>query len=437
MIKAVLDNHPRRFQLTNELHARPFAPAEAPGRVVMVAFKEPVNAAERDPEADRAHLLDLLDRHGAAHPPPGTNHFDADLGRFRVKWERHTEFVSYTLSESGESESLFAADLAEQFPPEWLAAAPGKVVAALEIEILRAESLEASIALLDGPLGREFSRESMVASRVLDGSGLAIGDFRIHEGGFSRFALIVHGAVGQRRIGRAVQRLIEIENYRILAMLALPIARDAARRLNEIDRELTGLIRLVASPDNAAPEQAILEQLTALSAEIEAMSASTAFRFGAARAYETIVHQRIAGLREERLLGRQLFAEFMQRRFDPAMRTVESTATRLSDLATRASRIADLLRTRVDVALEAHNQKLLASMDARADLQLRLQETVEGLSVVAISYYAVSLMGYVLAPLGKVVGLDKTVLMALAALPVILAVAWMVRRVRKRIAHRR
>ncbi|MCL5776023.1 DUF3422 domain-containing protein [Limibaculum sp. FT325] len=434
-MKSVLDNHPRRFALTNELHARPFTPTDAPGRVLMIAFKQTENAAERDPAADRAHLTALIDRHGAPHPAPDANHYFADLGRFRLKWERHTEFVSYTLFESGPAETLFAPALIEHLPSDWLAQAPGKVVAAVEIELLSVADFDAAVAALDGPLARAFSRESMVAARVLDGAGLAIGDFRIHEGGFTRFALVLHGEVGDRRIGRAVQRLIEIENYRILSMLALPIARDAARRLNQIDRELTDLIRLVASSDRSAPEQAILDQLTALSAEIEALSAATAFRFGAARAYEAIVHQRIENLREERLMGRQLFSEFMMRRYDPAMRTCHATAGRLADLATRASRIADLLRTRVDVAVESQNQKLLASMDARADMALRLQETVEGLSVVAISYYAVSLLGYILAPAAKLAGIDKTTLIAVAALPVIAAVAWSVRRVRKRITR--
>jgi uncharacterized membrane-anchored protein len=141
-------------------------------------------------------------------------------------------------------------------------------------------------------------------------------------------------------------------------------------------------------------------------------------------------------LREERLAGRQLFSEFMVRRFDPAMRTCHATERRLAELATRASRIAELLRTRVNVAVEAQNQELLESMDRRAALQLRLQETVEGLSVVAISYYAVSLAAYLLAPLAKGAGLDKSVLTAAAVIPVVGLVWWLVRRMRKRISGR-
>ncbi|MEO1457247.1 MAG: DUF3422 domain-containing protein [Pseudomonadota bacterium] len=439
MTERVLDNHPRRLELTDELHARPFMPMPCPGRSLTIAFKEESNAQERDPDGDRAHLRAFIDRHAGeqavAYPAPGANHLLADLGAFSMKWERHTEFVSYTLVEAGARDDVFSGSLMEHVPEDWLAAAPGRVVAAVEIEVLRAADLDAAVAMVNGPLGNVFGRESLVAARIMDNGALAVGDFRIHSGGFSRFAVIVHDEVGSRRIGRALQRLVEIENYRILSMLALPIARRISARLNEIDRELSALIAAVADREVQRSEKAILDDLTALSAEIEAMSASTAFRFGAARAYKSIVQERIAMLREDRLIGRQLFSEFMLRRYEPAMRTCKAAADRLSGLATRAARIASLLRTRVDVALEAQNQEVLRSMNERAYMQLRLQETVEGLSVVAISYYAVSLVGVILAPLGALAGLDKASLVAIVAVPVVLGVAWMVRRTRERITR--
>ena len=156
-----------------------------------------------------------------------------------------------------------------------------------------------------------------------------------------------------------------------------------------------------------------------------------AFRFGATWAYQAIVDQRIAVLREERFKGRQTFYEFMMRRYDPAMRTVRSTETRLTTLVDRARRAGELLRTKVDVERSAQNQALLESMDKRADLQLRLQKTVEGLSVVAISYYAVSLVGYLAYPLAEVVGMTKGALTALITLPVVGAVWYLVHRIRR------
>jgi uncharacterized membrane-anchored protein len=143
------------------------------------------------------------------------------------------------------------------------------------------------------------------------------------------------------------------------------------------------------------------------------------------------VDQRIAVLREERFKGRQTFYEFMMRRYDPAMRTVRSTETRLTTLVDRARRAGELLRTKVDVERSAQNQALLESMDKRADLQLRLQKTVEGLSVVAISYYAVSLVGYLAYPLVEFLGMTKGALTGLITLPVVGAVWYLVHRIRR------
>lgn len=439
MILGHLKDHPRRYELVNELHARPFQPVAVPGRVLYLAIKGGPEAAVRDPKGDFAHLVALLDRFGAAHPSPGASHHAADLGRFRLKWERHTEFVTYTLIEEGPapSDALFRHGLAGHLPAEWLEAAPGGAISAIEIELMAVPSRQEALALIDGPLGRSFDPESLVAADVIDRSAVVMGDFRVHEGGFSRFAVLVHGECGPRRLGRLVQRLTELATYQTMALLTLPVARGMSQRLTEIANRLADLIGQVADSEGTEPDQAILAELTALSAEIERMSARSSFRFGAAGAYSDLVTQRVESLREERVPGRQLFGEFTMRRFEPAMRTCRSVEGRLRRLAAQASRAAELLRTRVDVAVEAQNQKLLLSMDRRADLQLRLQETVEGLSVVAISYYAVSLAALFAAPFGERAGFSKETVAAVLVVPVVLIVWSLARRIRRRIEHAR
>lgn len=426
------NDHPARYGLTNELHARPFQPMDAPGRVMHIAFKQN-NAADRNPESDFQHLREFINRHGGPEPAGESNHYSYEFGRFRLKWERHTEFVAYTLYAKGEKTELFRRGLGEFFPTDWLESGPGRVVAAIDLELLVLSGGQSADDVIDNVIGPHFSEDSLVVSKVLDGRGFAVGDFRIHEGGFTRFAILATEPVGARRIGRAAQRLTEIETYRTLALLALPIARKTTTRLTQIERSLSAITEQVAgTPNGENIEMAsILERLSMLSSEIEAISATTAFRFSAARAYERIVHDRIEMIREERAPDRQMFREFMLRRFDPAMQTCHSVEKRIEDLARRASRIAQLLRTRVDVEMEAQNQRLLRSMDERSGLQLRLQKTVEGLSVVAISYYAVSLAGYVLAPFAKMAGMDKSTAVALAAVPIVAAVWIISHKVRK------
>ena len=177
--------------------------------------------------------------------------------------------------------------------------------------------------------------------------------------------------------------------------------------------------------------KSIMERLLRVASELENLRAKSSFRFGATSAYEAIVLDRIAAMREQRFMGRQTFQEFMTRRFDPAMRTVKSTEARLAELASRAARTGNLLRTRVDVERQSQNQALLARMDRRADLQLRLQHTVEGLSVVANSYYAVNLAVYLFYPLTELVGLSKGLTTALLTPAVVVAVWLMIRRIRQ------
>lgn len=421
-----ITDHPLRYAMSNELHARPFPKLAAPSRAAFLALKPASNAAGRDRAADRAHLINLLDRYGAAHPQPDATHYSGQIGKHLLKWESHTEFVTYTIFGDGNAAQPFDAATFQMFPEDWLAATPGtRVTSAL----IRVERLNGD----DGIIAKAyewFVPESVAISRVLDDELVVASDFRIDPAGHLRMAVFARNGTGERRIGRVVQRLCEIETYKSMAMLGLAAARKLSPIMGTIDGQVSHLIADLNS-DDVQPDQT-LKQLLTISAELENIVAQTAYRFGATGAYETIVNQRISILREDRFLGRQTFGEFMMRRFDPAMRTVESTQARLRGLSDRALRAGDLLRTRVDVERSAQNQSLLTSMDQRADHQLRLQQTVEGLSVVAISYYAVSLALYVLGPLEKTYGISK-VYIAAGVTPIVLLLVWlMIRRIHRR-----
>ncbi len=421
----MIPDHPQRFATVNELHARPFPLLQAPCTVAYVAIKEPVDAANRDRQADRDHLLALLDRHGTGHPQPEATHFAAEIGRSSLKWESHTEFVTYSTFTPGVSARPYDPMEADVLPADWLARAPGKRLTSV---LMRVEVMPEDEAAMLARLDAWFVAESLAVARVVDGAAVVAGDFRIDPAGHMRFAVFVRPGTGARRVGRIVQRLCEIETYRAMSMLGLMRSRQLTSQLNALDPRLAAL---VGALDEAEPSpEAALHSLLAISAELESLAVKFTFRFGATLAYEAILNQRVQVLREERVAGRQTFGEFMMRRYDPAMRTVKSAEKRLKEMAERAERAAELLRTRVDVERSAQNQKLLESMDRRADLALRLQHTVEGLSVVAISYYAVSLAGYLAYPLAKAAGWGKEALTAALVLPVMAAVWLMVRRIR-------
>lgn len=424
----MLTDHPLRYALANELHARPFLTISAPARGAYLAITPAKHAAIRDRAADRAHLIALLDRYGAPHPAPEATHYFGQIGQHWLKWEVHTEFVTYTLLGDGNADRPYNAATFDMFPQDWLEAAPGT---RLTSALIRIEPMPDDQGILQR-LGEWFVPESLAVSRVLDGELVVAADFRIDAGGHMRFAVFAAPECGARRIGRVMQRLCEIETYKAMSMLGLARARDIGPEMNALEERLTTIVTSLSDAGLDAPQT--LQSLLETSARLEQLVAHTSFRFGATGAYETIVNQRIEVLREARFVGRQTFGEFMLRRYDPAMRTVKSTETRLHRLSERAIRAGDLLRTRVEVERSAQNQSLLQSMDRRSDLQLRLQRTVEGLSVVAISYYAVGLALYVLAPLEKLQGVSKPWLTA-GVTPIVVLAVWLALRRIQRAMH--
>ena len=229
-------------------------------------------------------------------------------------------------------------------------------------------------------------------------------------------------------------RLVEIETYRLMALLAFPVAKDVGRMIGTAEQRLADLMDRTGSARTPEDERSVLADLTTMAAEVEHSVARTTFRFGAARAYHSLVMQRIAELREQRISGLPTFHEFMERRLLPAMNTCVTMARRQEDLSSRVARNSQLLRTRVEVELERQNQGLLAQMNRRAKLQLHLQETVEGLSVVAISYYAVSLASYAAYPLIEALQISKGTAMA-ALTPLVVLAVWLALRRIKRAMH--
>ena len=302
-------------------------------------------------------------------------------------------------------------------PPGWLDTLPGSVLVAIHVALAARAGVEPSF----GELADQFSPEFLAGSRMAGGTAAAWTDFRIHDDGFGRI-LIQDRGLGERQTGRLVQRLLEIETYRRMALLAFPVARN----------ELAEVTAKMSAIEGIEDEHALLGRLSRLAADIEGTVAATGFRFGAARAYYALVERRIGELREERIEGLQTIGDFMERRLAPAMGTCESTAARIAALSERVARASNLLRTNVDIALEGQNQDLLRSMDRRARIQLHLQQTFEGLSVAAISYYLAGLVSYLAkAAQGAGLAIDSGLTVGIAVPFIVVGVWFAVRRIRR------
>lgn len=423
--------HLQRLELNDEVHARPPEALVAPLRLSYLALF--LNAVPREAAWQAVH--DLAARFGAPLPASNATHYSADLGPFRMKWEQHTEFTRYKFIVAGaDAGDPFGSPAIGAVPADWLAGLPGQTLVAAHVALLPGSSGAVDPEEVSARL---FRGNPVIGAAVAGGAAVALTDFRIHPDGFSR-VLVQAAGTTPRQAGRLVQRLMEIDTYRMLALMALPVARGLAPFLSQSEQELAGIT--AALVDAAETDEApLLERLTRLEAAIEHRQSTTLFRFSAAEAYYGLVQQRTAELREERLPGLSTFREFTDRRLAPAMGTARAVAARQESLSRRLARATQLLSTRVDLTRERQNQALLESVDRRAKLQLRLQETVEGLSAAALTYYVVGLVGYAAKGL-KAAGVrlgglevDPELAMAVSIPVVALVIVLGVRRLRHRI----
>jgi uncharacterized membrane-anchored protein len=410
--------HESRPGAIGEVHARPHPLIEAPRVLVQLSFM-----TEAGSGVDHAVLAELSRRQGVAAPDRQARHYAMKWGKGTLRWERHTEFSTYLWEghlADKPGRALDDSPFGNGFSP------PGTVISGIRLEIQKWTAQNEKLVA-------GFDPESLCWSIVENGQAAVVTDFRQDGDGLTRM-LILDKGMSAARTGALAQRLMEIETYRTLCMLGLPLAQSLSGRLRRIEDRLADLTGRMRAPEQRN-SQALLGELTALAAELEADAAASLYRFGASRAYDGIVEERLIALAEAAAPGYDSWAGFLQRRVAPAMRTCRSVEERQSNLSAKLTRATTLLRTWVDVEVEKQNRDLLASMNNRARLQLRLQQTVEGLSVAAVSYYVVGLIGY-LAKGTTLFGLaPKPELVTAASVPfVVLAIWWLVRRIRR--SHR-
>jgi uncharacterized membrane-anchored protein len=405
--------HEGRPEAIGEVHARPRPSIEAPRMLIQLAFM-----TEGGSIVDHAVLAELSRQLGIAAPDRQARHHAMRWGQGALRWERHTEFSTYLWEGPLNSGSAKATDspFGHGFSP------PGTVMSGIRLEIRKwTEENERLIA--------DFDPASLSYSLVENGKAGIATDFHQDGDGLTRILVLDRG-MSPSRIGALSQRLLDIETYRTLAMLGLPLAQSLSARVRRIEDRLAEITREMKVPETRDSES-LLADLTELAAELEADAAASLYRFGASRAYDGIVEERLQALAEEAVPGYETWLGFLQRRVAPAMRTCRSVEERQANLSRKLTRATQLLRSWVDVEVERQNRDLLASMNNRARLQLRLQQTVEGLSVAAISYYVVGLVGYLAKGTSLFGTVVKPELVTAAAVPLaILLVWWTVRRIR-------
>jgi uncharacterized membrane-anchored protein len=416
-------DHDLRRGLNDEVHARPPQPLKSPCRILYLAIiVDPTQRA-----ADWSNLAKYCSERKVAPPSETSNHFTGDFGGYRLKWERHTEFSRYKIIEPSDDRPPFSPLRSLGAAQPLFDGLAGTTLIATQAELIPADAAPANV---EDVSDLYFDGRPIIGSSISGGAAIGLTDFRIGDDGLSRMLVIDHG-LQPRQAGRVIQRILEIDTYRMMALLTLPIANGLRPFLASREKELASITSTMTE-GGLVEEQNLLERLTTLEAAIERRLAENHARFSASSAYYDLVRQRIGELKEKKLPGLQTFQEFMERRLQPAMSTCQSTAARIETLSERVSRSSQLLSTRVAIERERQNQLLLEATARRAELQLRLQQTVEGLSVAAITYYIVGLIGYLAKGLKtQLGGIDPELTMAISIPLVALAVAFGLHSVRR------
>jgi uncharacterized membrane-anchored protein len=405
---------PDRMRALGEIHARPYVLVTSPRVILQLAFMMDGGSG-----VDHAVMAEMSRQRGITPPGRDARHHAMTWGPGTLRWEQHTEFSTWFWD--GPMPERFGGEVmshpfGDGFRP------PGSLISGIRLEI-RPDDAEAQTAIAS------LDQASLCYSEVKNGQARIYTDFQQNGDGLTQI-LVIDCGLTQAGTGALVQRLLEIETYRTLAMLGLPLAQTLSPEIRRIEDGLTAVTQKMKSEAREEADRMLFE-ITRMAADLEANAALALYRFGASRAYYGIVQERIKTLAETSVPGFETLGAFLERRLAPAMRTCQSVEERQANLSRKLTRANALVRSWIDVELERQNGALLSAMNRRAEMQLRLQQTVEGLSVAAISYYVVGLFGYLAKALSHYLPMDATTLTGFFVPVAVVAVWYVVRRIRK------
>ncbi|MDQ7049717.1 MAG: DUF3422 domain-containing protein [Enterobacterales bacterium] len=416
--------HPLHLELHQEIHARPYPRIAAPCVISHIAFYHEEKVVEQEYQS----INDLAKRYHVNGISPGTHSYFQEFEQFHMRWENHREFSTITIIRPLKKPINTGVSALEMFPEGWLKQFPGEAISAVSLLI----SDEFDESMIEDYLAVRPN----IASRLIDDQFTVWTSLQLDSQGFTRLFMgknsLIERDKGRMQLGRVVLKLLEIETYRQMALLGLPLAKSIAPIASDLGQKCALMLEKMTHISEPDEESALLQELMSIAAEVEKLRASTNYRFAATFAYAELVNSRIKELDQQRVEGKDPLGEFVQRRFMPAIRTCDSVRRQLESLSKRLTRASDLLRTRVDQTIAEQNKKLLESMNRRSHIQLRLQQTVEGLSVAAISYYLISLLKIFLHGInGLFFTFNENIVLTLAAPLVLVTIFIIVRNMKK------
>lgn len=407
--------HPYRSAIMAEVHARPVEIVPELCRVRRLVFVMPPVAGSMQRAFDRFAAWCAVE----ALPPPRPGNRQCTFARDQrhVTWEFHTEFVTITWRTDLEDWTSWPTDIGLD------AIGEGQLIGAMRVDLTADPTIPER--LIPG-----FQPPSLCLANIENGKGQVATDFVPDEDSFTRFELAAGNLTPLRR-SIILRRLLEIETYRTMALLGLPLARELSPDIRVIETELTALIGSLSNATTPQSVQAALAALHALSVRSGQASERLGYRFAAGQAYGEVLRTRLAGIRESGTSSGSTLTHYIGNRVEPGLATCAALEKRLSVLSDKIERAIELLNVRIGVDMQVQNAALLDNIAKTARSQFLLQRTVEGLSAIAISYYLLGIISYAMAGPLSHLQWDKTMALSAAAPFVVLFVWFMVRRVRK------
>ncbi|KAB2887149.1 MAG: DUF3422 domain-containing protein, partial [Burkholderiaceae bacterium] len=408
--------HPHRAAIMDEIHARPVDLIPATCRLRRLVFIVP--AAPGAMQAIFRQFKAFCSQSNLPVPDDTARQYSFTNTHRHVTWEFHTEFVTVTWRSDLGDKDNYPEDVGLHV------AESGLLIGAVRIDVIA----EAQVPerLVPG-----FNLPSLCLSHFESTLAQVATDFVPDAERFVRFELAV-GALTQLRRSIIVRRLLEVETYRTMALLALPAAREIEPELRDTEVKLSAMLERMSDATAPSATQAALDELHALSIRCGRISERLSYRFAAAKAYGAVLQARLDGLRESATVRGSTLAHYIGNRVDPALATCSAIEKRLAVLSDKLERAIGLLEVRIGVDMQKQNAALLDSIAQNTHNQFLLQRTVEGLSTIAISYYLLGILSYAAAGWLDELHWQKTLMLSIATPTVLLLVWAFVRRLRNR-----
>lgn len=406
--------HRYRRLIDAETHARPVLGMTPPIRIRRLAFM----SADGGNDLRALHEQMAVVAGVAPEGPAWARQLAFERDGRQVTWELHNEFATMTWTGAADDWDAKPQGIGLELHEKLL------LVFATRIDVMPTATIEE--AALAG-----FNPLSLCYSSIFDDGAQAATDFHLDADGFTRFE-VAAGRSGELRIGVIVRRLLEIETYRTMALIGLPLARELGGRVNGYEQQLAGIMQRVGEGDTAEDHQLSLAALHKLSVEISRTVEDTSFRFAATQAYGEVLAERLTRLREHAIGEFTTIERFLNNRVQPALATCKAMEKRLVALTQKVQRSIELLDARITLSIQTQNRSVLDAISQTGRSQYRLQLTVEGLSIIAISYYALGILGYVFEGLHEALPFTKGEMLAVSAPLVVLLVFLGIRRLRSR-----